>query len=74
MAGALRQMCGRGSLKREKVVLATVTYIKNPEMAMAALLDQFVDLNIDYIDVFFWGWIGSKDGQLYKIACSFLLI
>ncbi|QKQ72705.1 aldo/keto reductase [Nostoc sp. TCL240-02] len=62
MAGALRQMCGRGSLKREKVVLATVTYIKNPEMAMAALLDQFVDLNIDYIDVFFWGWIGSKDG------------
>ncbi|MEH2308235.1 aldo/keto reductase [Nostoc sp.] len=62
MAGALRQICGRGSLKREKVVLATVTYIKNPEMAMAALLDQFVDLNIDYIDVFFWGWIGSKDG------------
>ncbi|MEH2068681.1 MAG: aldo/keto reductase [Nostoc sp.] len=63
MAGALRQMCGRGSSKREKVVLATVTYIKSPEMAMAALLDQFIDLKIDYIDVFFWGWIGSKDGS-----------
>jgi predicted aldo/keto reductase-like oxidoreductase len=63
MTGALRQMCGRGSSKREKVVLATVTYIKSPEMAMAALLDQFVELGIEYIDVFFWGWIGSKDGS-----------
>lgn len=62
MSGALRQLCGRGSSVREKVVLATVTYIKSPEAAMAALLDQFVELGIDYIDVFFWGWIGSKDG------------
>ncbi|MBD1929923.1 aldo/keto reductase [Trichocoleus sp. FACHB-90] len=63
MAGALRQLCGRGSSVREKVVLATVTYIKSPEMALAALLDQFVELGIDYIDVLFWGWIGSNDGQ-----------
>ena len=63
MSGALRQLCGRGSSVREKVVLATVTYIKSPEAAMAALLDQFVELGIDYIDVFFWGWIGSKDGS-----------
>ena len=62
MSGALRQLCGRGSSVREKVVLATVTYIKSPEMAMAALLDQFVELGIDYIDVLFWGWIGSNDG------------
>lgn len=32
-------------------------------MAISALLDQFVELGIDYIDVFFWGWIGSKDGS-----------
>jgi predicted aldo/keto reductase-like oxidoreductase len=63
MSGALRQLCGRGSSVREKVVLASVTYIKSPEAAMAALLDQFVELGIDYIDVFFWGWIGSKDGS-----------
>lgn len=63
MSGALRQLCGRGSSVREKVVLATVTYIKSPEMALAALLDQFVELGIDYIDVLFWGWIGSNDGQ-----------
>jgi len=63
MSGALRQLCGRGSSVREKVVLATVTYIKSPEMAIAALLDQFVELGIDYIDVLFWGWIGSNDGQ-----------
>ncbi|OUL25707.1 aldo/keto reductase [Nostoc sp. 106C] len=63
MAGALRQLCGRSSAKREQVILATVTYIKSPEMAIAALFDQFVDLQIDYIDVFFWGWIGVKDGS-----------
>jgi predicted aldo/keto reductase-like oxidoreductase len=63
MSGALRQLCGRGSSVREKAVLATVTYIKSPEMAIAALLDQFVELGIDYIDVLFWGWIGSNDGQ-----------
>ncbi|NMF63968.1 aldo/keto reductase [Brasilonema octagenarum] len=61
MSGALRQLCGRGSSVREKVVLATVTYIKSPEMAIAALLDQFGELGIDYIDVLFWGWIGSND-------------
>jgi aryl-alcohol dehydrogenase-like predicted oxidoreductase len=64
MTGALRQLCGRGSSVREKVVLATVTYVKNPEMAAAALLDQFVELNLDYIDVFFWGWIGANDNNI----------
>jgi predicted aldo/keto reductase-like oxidoreductase len=63
MSDALRQLCGRGSSVREKVVLATVTYIKSPEVALAALLDQFVELGIDYIDVLFWGWIGSNDGS-----------
>ncbi|MDZ8261390.1 aldo/keto reductase [Nostoc sp. ChiQUE01b] len=62
MSGALRQLCRRGSSVREKVVLATVTYIKSAEMALAALIDQFVELNIDYIDVLFWGWIGENDG------------
>jgi len=62
MSNAVRQLCGRRSSVREKVVLATVTYIKSPEAAMAALLDQFVELGIDYIDIFFWGWVGSKDG------------
>lgn len=61
MSGALRELCGRGSSVREQVVLATVTYIKNPDVAMAALLDQFGELGIDYIDIFFWGWIGSRD-------------
>jgi aryl-alcohol dehydrogenase-like predicted oxidoreductase len=61
MAEALRQMCKRGSSVREKVVLATVTYIKNPEAALSALFDQLIELGIDYIDVFFWGWIGTND-------------
>ena len=66
MSSALRQLCGRGSSVREKVVLATVTYIKSPEMILAALLDQIGELKVDYIDVFFWGWIGTNDGAALK--------
>lgn len=58
----MRQLCGRGSSVREQVVLATVTYIKSPEVAASVLFDQFHELGIDYIDVLFWGWIGSNDG------------
>ncbi len=70
MSGALRQLCGRGSSVREKVVLATVTYIKSPEAALAALCDQFHELGIDYVDVFFWGWIGTNDGLAFKDCLS----
>jgi predicted aldo/keto reductase-like oxidoreductase len=63
MAGGLRHLCGRGSSVRQQVVLATVTYIKSPEVAASALFDQFHELGIDYIDVLFWGWIGSNDGS-----------
>jgi predicted aldo/keto reductase-like oxidoreductase len=61
MAGTLHELCKRGSAVREKVVLATVTYIKNPEVALSALFDQFLELGIDYVDVLFWGWIGASD-------------
>lgn len=64
MSDALRQLCGRGSSVREKVVLATVTYIKNPEAAISALFDQLTELGIDYIDVFFWGWIDPNDATV----------
>lgn len=64
MSNALRQLCDRGSSVREKVVLATVTYIKNPEAVISSLFDQFKELGIDYIDVFFWGWIGANEGEV----------
>ncbi|MGB7249062.1 MAG: hypothetical protein WBC73_08995 [Phormidesmis sp.] len=66
MTDSLRQLCGRGSSVREKVVLATVTYLKNPQAAVSVLLDQFMELGIDYIDVFFWGWMGSNDQQVLQ--------
>jgi predicted aldo/keto reductase-like oxidoreductase len=66
MTGALQLLCSRGSSVRDKVVLATVTYIKSPEMALPALFDQFSELGIDYIDVLFWGWVGAKDGSLLE--------
>jgi predicted aldo/keto reductase-like oxidoreductase len=70
MAGTLQELCKRGSSVREKVVLATVTYIKNPEVALAALLDQFLELKIDYIDVLFWGWIGTSDKTAFADCLS----
>ncbi|HEY9624665.1 MAG TPA: aldo/keto reductase [Crinalium sp.] len=66
MSDALRQLCGRGSSVRDQVVLATVTYNKSPEMALAALFDQFQELGIDFIDVFFWGWIGTDDAPRFQ--------
>lgn len=66
MSGALQQLCGRGASRRDRVVLATATYIKNPEAALSALLDQFMELGIDYIDVFFWGWIGTSDATAFQ--------
>ncbi len=67
MREALRKLCGRGSSVREKVVLATVTYmIRTPDTVMTYLFDQFVDLGIDYIDVFFWGWIDEHNADSFQ--------
>lgn len=66
MAGALKKLCGRSSSDREKVVLATVTYMKGPTAGMSALIDQITELGVDYIDVFFWGWIGNEDASYFK--------
>jgi predicted aldo/keto reductase-like oxidoreductase len=70
MSGALRQLCGRGSSVRDQVVLTTVTYIKDPDAALSALYDQLSDLKVDYIDVFFWGWIGTDDAPRFNDCMS----
>jgi predicted aldo/keto reductase-like oxidoreductase len=57
----IKQLCKAGSALRDRVVLATVSYISNPEKVYAVLADQFMELGIDYIDVFHWGWITDKD-------------
>ncbi len=56
---ALRTLCGQGSAVRDKVVLATVSYVDSPDphKVLATLMDQFAELGVDYIDVFHWGWI-----------------
>lgn len=66
MSNALRKLCGRRSSVREKVVLATVTYLKNPVVTPSVLYDQFNELGIDYIDILFWGWIGADDGPNFE--------
>jgi predicted aldo/keto reductase-like oxidoreductase len=56
-AGALRRLCSIGSAVRNEVVLATVTYVNDPEKLQGILLDQFRELGVDYIDIFHWGWV-----------------
>lgn len=71
MAGALRQLCGRGSSVREQVVLATVSYIvRTPDAIFSSLYDQFVELGIDYVDVFFWGWIDTHNASDFQKCIS----
>lgn len=61
---ALKKLCGRRSSVREKVVLATVTYVNHPQRALSAVADQIAELGIDYIDVFHWGGITDSDTML----------
>ncbi len=61
MSDALRKLCGNSSSCREKVVLATVTYLKGSEVTVTALMDQIMELGLEYIDIFFWGWISHND-------------
>jgi aryl-alcohol dehydrogenase-like predicted oxidoreductase len=56
-AAALKELCGTGSSRRDQVVLATVSYVNDPEKLMAVVVDQLGELGVDYIDVFHWGWI-----------------
>ncbi|GCE14640.1 aldo/keto reductase [Tengunoibacter tsumagoiensis] len=58
---AIRKLCNPRSGRRDKVILATVSYITNPERLQSVLLDQFVELGIDYIDIFHWGCLGESD-------------
>lgn len=58
---ALKTLCGAGSSVRDKVVLATASYVTNPEKIIAVILDQFKELGVDYVDIFQWGWVTEKD-------------
>lgn len=63
-ADALRTLCKRGSSVREQVVLATVTYVRHPDQVVSVLLDQLLELGVEYVDVFHWGWISDDDDLL----------
>ena len=56
-ADAIRTLCRQGSAVRDKVVLATVSYLNDPEKLPGILFDQFRELEVEYIDVFHWGWM-----------------
>jgi aryl-alcohol dehydrogenase-like predicted oxidoreductase len=53
----LRALCGRGSPRRDRVVLAACSYLCDPEKIMSAVADQLLALKLDHVDVFFWGWV-----------------
>jgi predicted aldo/keto reductase-like oxidoreductase len=60
-APAIRRLCGRGSHRRSEIVLATVSYVCDAEKLGGILLDQLIALNIDYVDVFMWGWVTRQN-------------
>lgn len=67
---ALKELCRCGSKVREQVVLATVTYINDPEKLPAILIDQFNELKVDYIDIFHWGWVTDSTNMLPLLKSS----
>lgn len=67
-ASALKEFCASSSSVRDQVVLATVSYINNPEKVIAVLVDQFSELGVDYVDVFHWGWVTESDDMNSLLA------
>lgn len=70
---ALRKLCRCGSLVREQVILATVTYVNDPEKLVAILIDQFSELKIDYIDIFHWGWVTDSTNMSPLLKSAHML-
>jgi aryl-alcohol dehydrogenase-like predicted oxidoreductase len=69
-ADGLRTLCRRGARRRDEVVLATVSYVTDPEKLMAVMVDQFGELGIDHVDVFHWGWITEHTDCERLLACT----
>lgn len=69
-ARAIQELCGAGSSVRDQVVLATVSYVNDPEKVFGVLLDQFGELGIEYVDVFHWGWVTERSAcaELFDAA------
>jgi aryl-alcohol dehydrogenase-like predicted oxidoreductase len=54
---ALSAFCGKGSARRDRVVLAACSYVCDPEKIMGVVVDQLSALKLDHVDVFVWGWV-----------------
>lgn len=72
-AQALRKLCRCGSTVREQIVLATVSYINDPEKLTAILIDQLEELKVDYIDIFHWGWVTDSTNVARLLKSSHML-
>jgi predicted aldo/keto reductase-like oxidoreductase len=71
-ARAIRELCNAGSSRRGRVVLSLVSYVNDPDKLFAVLLDQFMELRIDYVDIFHWGWITDETdcSRLFKASAG----
>lgn len=58
---AIRSLCGRNSRRRDEVVLAAASYVCDPEKLIGVLMDQLLALNLDYVDIFQWGWVTRQN-------------
>lgn len=59
-AQTISKYCRKGSAHRDKVVLATVSYVNDPEKVPGVLIDQMMSLGVDHVDVFHWGWVNRR--------------
>ena len=58
----LKKFVRRSSRKRDQVILAAASYVCDAEKILGVVVDQMTALQVDYVDVFHWGWITRNNG------------
>lgn len=69
-AQTIRKYCRRGSALRDRMVLATVSYVDDAEKLPGILIDQLMSLQVDHVDVFHWGWVNRRADPKSLIALT----
>lgn len=66
----IRRVAGRGSRRRDEIVLVGCSYVNDPEKIVGIVVDHMHAWNIDHLDVFQWGWVTPQNENPHLIDAT----
>jgi aryl-alcohol dehydrogenase-like predicted oxidoreductase len=66
---AIRKFCSRGT-RRGAVHVAACSYVNDAEKLFGVVADQIASLQVDYVDVFQWGWMTTHQPAAAHLAAT----